>query len=168
MRSVYLTNQKEAFNAAYVSSMAAHAGLKTSKTDIDDDSVDMMLVGSRYSGHIKNPQLHLQLKCTASPTISAGLLKFPLKMKNYEDLRETRVITPQYLVVMVVPSKVKSWIVHDVDSMTLHNCCYWMSLRGAAAVGNKTKVTVDVPVAQRLTTQVLSNMALLASQRKWL
>lgn len=35
---VYLTNQKEAFNAAYVSSMAAHAGLKTAKADIDDDS----------------------------------------------------------------------------------------------------------------------------------
>lgn len=165
---MYLSNQKEAFNAAYVSSMAAHAGLKTARTDIDDDSVDMYLVGSGYPGLIKNPQLHLQLKCTASPAISGGVLKFPLKMKNYDDLRALRVLSPQYLVVMVVPTEVDHWIAHEAESMRLQNCCYWVSLRGKPAVGNKESVTVDVPLAQRLTTTELGKMALRASQRKWI
>ncbi len=166
-RAVYITHQMESFNAAYVSSMAAHAGLKTAKTDIDDDSVDLILAGSGFPGLIRNPQLHLQLKCTASPTIVGGVLKFPLKIKNYDDLRAENVISPQYLVVMTVPSLCEDWIRHTTDSMTLHNCCYWASLRGQPATTNTTSVTVDIPMSQRLTTAELLKLASLASDRKW-
>jgi hypothetical protein len=164
---VYITHQMESFNAAYVSSMAAHAGLKTAKTDIDDDSVDLMLVGSGFTGRIRNPQLHLQLKSTTAPNIAGDMLKFPLKIKNYNDLRDSLVLSPQYLVVMVMPSPVDEWLVHGTDCMTLHNCCYWLSLKGAGHTTNETSVTVNVPLSQRLTTAQLHTMAALASNRKW-
>lgn len=164
---MYITHQMESFNAAYVSSMAAHAGLKTAKTDIDDDSVDLMLVGSGFTGRVRNPQLHLQLKSTTSPKIAGGILKFPLKIKNYNDLRDAKVLSPQYLVVMIMPPPVNDWLVHGADSMTLRNCCYWLSLKGAKETANETSVTVDVPLTQRLTTDQLHFMAALASNRKW-
>jgi len=157
----------ESFNAAYVSSMAAHAGLKTAKTDIDDDSVDLMLIGSGFKGIIRNPQLHLQLKCTTTPKITGDMLKFPLKIKNYNDLRDPDVLSPQYLVVMVVPPPVNQWVVHGPDCMTLYNCCYWLSLKDAVETTNDISVTVNVPIAQRLTTAQLLYMATLASDRKW-
>jgi len=157
----------ESFNAAYVSSMAAHAGLKTAKTDIDDDSVDLMLVGSGFKGLYRNPQLHLQLKATTAPKVSEDTLKFALKIKNYNDLRDSDVLAPQYLVVMVMPTPVDDWVVHGPDSMTLHNCCYWVSLRGANETTNDTSVTVNIPLTQRLTTAQLHHMATLASDGKW-
>ncbi|MDZ4290992.1 MAG: DUF4365 domain-containing protein [Hydrogenophaga sp.] len=164
---MYITHQKESFNAAYVSSVAAHAGLKTTSTSIDDDSVDLMLIGSDFSGLIRNPQLHLQLKCTESPNIVGNILKFPLKIKNYDDLRATNVLSPQYLVVMVVPKPCDDWVVHHVDSMTLHKCCYWASLRGAPATSNTKSVTINVPLSQRLTTFEMKKLATLASNRAW-
>src|SRR6185437_10576688 len=155
--------KKEQFNVAYVNALAAQAGLNNARTDVDDDSVDLYLVGKGYEGQIRNPHIQLQLKCTSTDLITGSLLKFPLSRKNYDDLRGANVLCPRYLVVLVVPADETMWIEHQQEGMSLRNACYWVSIRHHPDSSNATTVTVDVPLSQRLTANELRNLMLRAS-----
>ncbi|WP_313818683.1 DUF4365 domain-containing protein [Cupriavidus sp.] len=158
-----ISQRKEQFNIAYVHAIAAQAGINHSRLAVDDDSIDLMLSGRNFSGKRRNPAIELQLKCTASPKISGGVIKFKLPIKTYDDLRGTNILSPRYLAVLLVPNEPSEWIVHGPECMALHNLCYWVSLRGLPEVNNATKITVDVPLSQRLTTTSLNHLLTLAS-----
>lgn len=164
---MYNSNQKELFNVAYVHAMAAQAGLNHGSMVLDDDSVDLMITGKGFGqdGGIRNPQLHLQLKCTSQNMISGSVIKFPLSRKNYDDLRGDRYLSPRYLVVMLVPEDVEMWAHHSDDHMILKHCCYWASIKDYPETTNQKKVTVDVPLSQRLTPDSLRDLMTLASKR---
>lgn len=151
-------NRKEQFNVAYVCAMAAQAGLNYATPVVDEDSVDLMLMGKGYAGKLRNPQIHLQLKCTSQDLLSGDFIKFPLPKKNYDDLRSDNVVCPQYLVVLLVPEDHEDWVQHHPECMTLHNRCYWVSIRGYPDSDNQTKVTVEIPLTQRLTTDELRHL----------
>lgn len=163
---MHITNQKELFNVAYVHAMAAQAGLNHGSLEVDDDSLDLIISGKGFGklGGLRNPQLHLQLKCTSQDLRSDDLIKFPLSMKNYNDLRATNVVAPSYLVVMIVPEDVSSWTSHTSTYMILNHCCYWVSLKGMPASNNKKKIVIDVPLKQRLTPDALHQLMVLASE----
>lgn len=159
-----IAKKKEQFNVAYISAMAAQAGLNPSQLQVDDDSIDIQLCGKGFLGRIRNPMIQLQLKCTSQDVISGDVIKFPLSRKNYDDLRGQNVIVPRYLVVLLVPEKDDSWIQHHDASMSLHNTCYWFSLKDLPATTNKKSVTIEIPLSQRLTTASLSHFLTLASE----
>ena len=155
--------QKEEFQYAYVAALAAHAGLNRGDFRVDNDSVDVTFQGKGFLAPIRNPQIQLQLKCTSQDFIVGDVIKFPLKMKNYEDLRGDDVVVPRYLAVLVVPEQTTHWVLHHDDCVALHNLCFWASLRDAPASSNKETVTIDVPLSQRLTTDALMEMMKAAS-----
>jgi len=152
---MHSTKKKEQFNIAYVAAIAAQAGISNLSTVVDDDSIDVVLIGKGFSGKVRNPQIQLQLKCTSQNLITGSTIKFPLSLKNYDDLRGTDVLCPRYLVVLMVPENDDHWIEHDNDCMKLHNLCFWVSLKDKPSTSNSTSVTVEVPTSQRLTTQTL-------------
>lgn len=154
--------RKEQFNVAYVGAMAAQAGINPARTEVDDDSVDIYLVGKNYPGRIRNPQIHVQFKCTARNLISGSNIKFRLKRKNYDDLRGANVLCPQYLAVLLVPADMIEWTEHNAQGMLLRHACYWLSIRDYPDT-SATSVTVDVPLSQRLTAVELERMMRLAS-----
>lgn len=159
-----IKKRKEQFNIAYVYAMAAHAGLNTGSMTVDDDSIDLMLIGRGYVGHkVRNPQIHVQLKCTSQDLINGEVIKFPLKKKNYDDLRGADVVCPRYLVVLLVPEDTNQWLAHHDEHMSLHRACYWVSIRDLPDSDNEVSVTVDVPLNQRLTTENLQQLMLVAS-----
>lgn len=162
---MYSSNQKELFNVAYVHAMAAQAGLNHGSMKVDDDSVDLIITGTGFGGGIRNPQLHLQLKCTSQNMISGPVIKFPLPRKNYDDLRGDGFLSPRYLIVMLVPKDVETWALHNEDHMILNHCCYWASIKDYPETTNETKVTVEVPLSQRLTPAALRKLMKLASKR---
>lgn len=164
---MYKSNQKELFNVAYVHAMAAQAGLNHGSMTVDDDSVDLMIIGKGFGhgGGIRNPQLHLQLKCTSQNMISGSVIKFPLSRKNYDDLRGDCYLSPRYLIVMLVPKDVEGWALDNEDHMVLKHCCYWASIKDYPETPNETKVTVEVPLSQRLTPAALRDLMTLASKR---
>lgn len=84
-----LNDQKEQFSIAYVRAVASVAAAKVSRVEVDDDSVDVTL--ERSGGCA--PRLDLQLKCTGVDDHPAGVVTFPLKLKNYDDLRR-RTLAP--------------------------------------------------------------------------
>lgn len=157
------SKQKEEFNYAYMCALAAHAGLNRCTFSVDDDSVDITFQGKGYPGLRRNPLIQLQLKCTSQELIKGDVIKFPLSRKNYDDLRGDDVVAPRYLAVLLVPEETEQWIQHHEGHMTLHNTCYWISLRDAPPTDNAMSVTVDLPLVQRLTTESLLDMMMAAS-----
>jgi hypothetical protein len=156
--------RKELFNTAYVVALAAQAGLNYESLVVDDDSVDITIVARNFvGGQIRNPKIDLQLKCTSKDYVKGGVIKYPLKRKNYDDLRGENVLTPRYLAVLVVPETPEEWLQHHDGHISLHNCCYWTSIRHAPDTTNTSKIVVEVPLAQRLTTNALLELMKLAS-----
>ena len=153
-----LNKQKEQFSNAFVVAVAAAAGFVTGQWDVDDDSIDWQIAASGGHGTRRSPRLELQLKCTASPNIADGSIRFPLSAKNYEDLIPENVSVPRILAVVIVPTEVSEWLTLSDGSLILRNCAYWVSLRGREASENEVSVTVDVPLAQRFDVDALRAM----------
>lgn len=169
-KNMDLNKQKEEFNIAYVRALAAHAGLNCVTTSVDDDSIDLGFKSRGYIGNlVRSPQIDIQLKCSGQQNlINGNFIKFSLKIKNYEDLRGSDFAAPRYLAVLLVPLEIADWIGHHDDHISLHNNCYWVSLRDALATENEDSITIDVPLAQRLTSETLRNMIERASHGEWL
>lgn len=52
--------QKEEFNYAYLSALAAHAGINRGDLRVDNDSVDVLFQSVGYRGRrFRNPQIQL-------------------------------------------------------------------------------------------------------------
>ncbi len=161
-----IAKQKEQFNRAYVRAIAAQAGFNPSELEVDDDSVDLELSGRGFTGVLRNPKVQFQLKCTSQDLISGDVIKFPLSRKNYDDLRGTDVLCPRYLAVLLVPDDPAYWVEHHQEHMSMHNACFYVSLRDQPSTTNSSTVTVDVPMNQRLTTDSLMHLMALASNRE--
>lgn len=164
---MFISNKKEQFNVAYVHAMASQAGLNTGNMRVDDQSIDLDVDG-KFPTATKNrfPKISLQLKATSQNVVKNGVIKFPLPRKNYDDLKNDRLIVPRYLIVLLVPDDPDDWIQHHSGHMSLHDTCYWMSIKDDPSVKNRSKVTIDIPLTQRLDTNVLLHLVALASEGK--
>jgi hypothetical protein len=158
--------QKEEFQYAYVCALAAHAGLNRGEFRVDDDSIDITFQakGGFGPGRRRSPMIQVQLKCSSQNLITADVIKFPLKIKNYNELRGDEFVVPRYLAVLLVPDDLAQWIAHNDDHIALFKSCHWLSLRHYGPTENESSVTVDVPLAQRLTTATLWQMMERASE----
>lgn len=164
-----ISAQKEQFSYAYLQAIAAQAGLNYSKDAVDDDSIDIRLSGKGFSGGlIRNPTIEVQLKCTSQDVIKDNVIKYPLKLKNYNDLRGVDVAAPRYLMVLVVPDNIGNWTHHLDNAMVLFNNCYWASLRFEPESKNTTNVTVEISLEQKVTAESLVRLMELASKGKYL
>ena len=145
--------QKEQFSVAYVHAVAAVAGVKVLRTDVDDDSID---IGLERSGRCA-PKLDLQLKCTADPLPADGDLSLVLKIKNYNDLRR-RTLAPRWLVTLFVPPDSRDWmeISSSPAEFVLRRCAWWTSIAGEPDIDNSTAVTVKLPRANLFTPEALN------------
>lgn len=151
---------KEQFSAAYVRALAAVCGLSVTRPEPDIDSEDLVLSARLLDARIRSPKLALQLKCSSSLAKYGSEAALELKLKNYDDLRPTNLCVPRILAVVEVPSgdDARSWLHHSEDRLCLLHTAYWLCLFGYRSVSNQTTVTVRIPLAQRLTANVLSRM----------
>ena len=147
-----LNIQKEQFSIAYVRAVAAVAGVKVLRTDVDDDSID---IGLERAGGCA-PKLDLQLKCTAEPLPTNGDISFPLKLKNYDDLRRLTV-APRWLVTLFVPTDCADWLTFATPptEALLRRCAWWTSLDGLPDVDNTASVTVQLRRGNVFTPEAL-------------
>jgi Domain of unknown function (DUF4365) len=161
-----IQKQKEEFQYAYVCALAAHAGLNRGDFRVDDDSIDITFQakGNLGLGRLRSPMIQIQLKCSSQDLIVDDVIKFPLKIKNYNDLRGEDVVVPRYLAVLLVPDDLNQWIADNTDHIALFKSCHWLSLRNYGPTDNESTVTVNVPLAQRLTSATLWRMMGRASE----
>ncbi len=145
---MHITQQQEQFSKAYVRAIAAVTGLRVSEPEVDDDSIDMTLAARGGNQAVRSAKLDLQLKCLAQGKLALPHLSYQLKIKNYDDLRDTGVMVPRVLVVVVIPKQPKPWLLHNAARLTLYHCAYWISLRGMAAMPGQNSVVVKLPRSQ--------------------
>lgn len=153
-----LTNadQKERLSLVYVKALAARAGFTTSEPDLDRDSVDLSI----HTDGPQHPSLILQLKATT--TLNApqnDRFSFPLRIKNYNDLRGTSQ-APRLLVVLELPQDESFWMMVTPEELILRRRAYWLSLQGGeyGKVSNKQTITVHIPVGNVLNVETLHTL----------
>jgi len=132
------SQMKEEFSNAYLRAVAAVAGFTCYKPEPDTDSVDWGIAAVGGKGTTMSPKVELQLKCTGRDMMDGDEIKYPLKMKNYDDLRAENYQVPRILVVVMVPKESAEWLVHSEEQLAMRHCGYWVSLRGMAQVPNDT------------------------------
>jgi hypothetical protein len=157
---MFISQQKEQFSRAYVRAVAAAAGYGVAEPQVDDDSIDCTICSRGRLGKIHSPKVDLQLKCT---TDQPGTMRLAhrLKIKNFDDLRDTDVLVPRILVVLCVPTDVIRWLEHSEDHLVLRRCAFWVSLRGEPPCASRARepdVTVHLPCAQRFSVEQLEAM----------
>lgn len=145
------TAQQERFGDAFLLAIASVAGCATSERRPDDDSIDWTL-SCRLP---RRPKLDVQMKTWTGDNRSSNIMHYPLKRKNYEDLRVTDVLAPRILVLVTLPEKVDDWIDLSSEMLVLRRCAYWASLAGSPPSENETSVTVSVPRENVLTVEGL-------------
>lgn len=159
--------QMEQFNIAYVHALASHAGFKISRCDVDDDSVDLTIEGTGFNqSKIRNPKIDFQLKSTSSFSIKDGTISYSLKKKNYMDLIGDNVLSPRYLILLNLSEDSSRWLNNLPSGISLHNHCYWCSLRDSPPTENNYSVTIKMPDTQILTSSLLKDMMMAASNRE--
>jgi Domain of unknown function (DUF4365) len=156
---LHITQQQEQFSNAYLLAVATVAGLKLAKTDIDDDSIDFNISGKGFDGIYSRPQLDIQLKCHMHhECIGNDGFSYPLKIKNYNDLRATDIIVPRLLIVVIVPREVSDWLTQSDNEAQMKYCGYWQSVRNMPDTSNTSTVSILIPQSNRLDVQGLTDL----------
>jgi Domain of unknown function (DUF4365) len=154
-----LDDQKEQFSVAYAHAIAAVAQLAVSKPSVDDDSIDITFSRRRGAAQVRSPKLDAQLKCVSLDAFKGPEFSYALKIKNYDELRPTDLLVPRILVVVVVPDDIPgNWLIHSEQSLALHRCGYWASLRGQPRTTNTATVSVRISRANGFSSQALVDM----------
>ncbi|MDM8558411.1 DUF4365 domain-containing protein [Candidatus Parabeggiatoa sp. HSG14] len=163
---MHISQQQEQFSRAYVHTIASVAGFTIYIPQVDDDSVDLGIAQTGGRGTISSPRLEIQLKCTYYHKLETSLPNFsyPLKRKNYDDLRTPNVMIPRILVVIRVPEDIAYWLHHDSEQrQTLRYGGYWLSLQGMPQKNQKS-IMVHLPRHQQFTIDSLQNIMQRLSQ----
>ena len=158
---------KEEINLAYVVAVAAVKSFATEITRIDNDSVDATI---NYNGYLVpgestlySPSIKLQLKATSNVHISEDFIRFPLPVKNYDDLR-ARSATPRLLVVLCLPELKNEWVNHSIYELTVRKCAYYLNLYGFPESNNERTVTVKIPLVNVFSPDSLYDLMLKTSK----
>ncbi|AFZ25034.1 hypothetical protein Cylst_2840 [Cylindrospermum stagnale PCC 7417] len=152
-----INQQKEQFSLTYIRAIAAVAGYSLYRPEIDNDSIDLGIVSRGGVGKILSPRLELQLKCTARDILDKSYIKYPLILKNYNDLR-INALVPRILVVVLVPERIADWIKQTEEELCLRHCAYWVSLRGMPETANRNNVTIELLRSNQFTPDVLQGI----------
>lgn len=151
---------KEQLSYSYLHAVSAKAKLSCEPVLVDKDSIDAKIAAANFpEAKTNSPRLEVQLKATSSISIAPGDDKFsyPLKIKNYNDLRARRTV-PVILVVLILPSNPTEWLEVDERKLIARTCAYWCSLLGLPESSNTSSVTVHVGTDNVLTPDALRNL----------
>ena len=127
-RTMTEEQQKEQFSIAYVRAVAAAARVNIYKMEVDADSIDIGFSVKSVAGRPQSPKLDAQLKCVTNLTGNDTEFRFPLQVKNYNELVGDH-YTPKILIVVLIPLLPAEWLVQTTDCLSLYRCGYWVSLQ---------------------------------------
>ena len=138
---------KEEFSYAYIRAVATVAGCicERTTTPLDKLGIDLIITGLKEPQLENFPILYAQVKCTSREVINDDLIRYPLPIKNYNELRRVNRYPPIILIIVVVPELVEDWVKQTEASLCLKRCGYWQSLAGAEGTKNKENITVSLP-----------------------
>src|SRR5688572_20632745 len=137
---------KEELSYAYVHAVAARAGFGCGRISQDIGSVDAILSadgGFPDDAALQHVVIQLQLKATCRRMSNEPQFLFPLRIKNYNELR-AHSLAPRLLVVLCMPENAAEWLTVDGDSLIARQCAYWCNLKGEPELKNQVGRRVTV------------------------
>ncbi len=150
--------QQEQFSRAYVHAVVTVAGFSVvPPASPDDDSVDLAIAARGTMGLVRSPRVDVQVKSVRLP-VEGDPWMYPLKVKNYEELRHTDYLVPRILVVVSLPGDLGEWLRQTEVELALRHCGYWTSLRGMPATSNEHKVSISIPRERVFSVEALRAM----------
>jgi hypothetical protein len=157
---VDLNTQKEEFSYSYIQAVSSASGysFQRTTTPLDRAGIDATITGLGVQGLMGFPQLYVQVKCTSRDVLEENPIRYPLKIKNYEELRKKYQYPPLILVVVLVSDNVDEWLHQSEEELCLRRCGYWVSLRGEPLKKNKGNVTVYLPRQNLFTVKALKSL----------
>lgn len=157
---MYIAQRKEQFSIAYVHAVSSVAGYTIYKPGVDNDSIDLGIAARSSINTPSSPRVELQLKCTSEYEYwHNDYLHFPLKKRNYEDLRGDDFLVPRLLVVVCVPENLDDWLDQNDQRLLMRYCGYWLTLRTFPERPDvTTSVTVPVPRSNIFTVATLQQI----------
>lgn len=154
-----LNKQKEYFSYAYVHTVASAAGYSSENTQtLDPYGTDIIISGESLDEESYDPRLDVQVKATSTDVLKEEFIKYPLNVKNYNELRKQKVSVPRIVIVVLVPEKIENWVQQSEQGLLMNCKGYWMSLKRAPATQNQETVTVDVPRKNLFTVEALKRI----------
>ena len=100
----------------------------------------------------------MQVKATSTAVIDNEFIRYPLKLKNYNELRKSKTLVPKILVIILLPDNPSEWVNQSEEQLCLRRCGYWLSLKGQPATQNTESVTVYLPRQQLFTVSAVKNI----------
>ena len=137
-------HRQEALCRAYVQAIAAGAGMGCAFR-LADYGIDLTLHEIKASG--KGCAIDVQAKSSTLARTEEDMVRYDLEVKAYNDLRVPMVGCPRLLVLLVLPEVEAQWLSQSIEELVVRRCAYWLSLAGAAPVGNEKTVRIAIPVA---------------------
>lgn len=157
------SNRAEELSIAYVSAIAARAGIKIEKVVQTDFGTDMQFkrlrkrtIDGKYTD-FGTMTIPCQVKSARAPewkeNVEKNIITYNLRAKNYNDLVDS---TSGFLVLLCLPASVNRWITQDYESLRLYKCCYyWIPGSDDELTENDSTKVIHIPRTQLFTAKVL-------------
>lgn len=160
------SDRSEELSIAYVSAVAAHAGIKVEGVARKDYGTDMTFkrlqkrtIDDHYYD-LNSIPVPCQIKSARFPEWrelkNKDIIAYDLRVKNYNDLVNS---TLGFLVLMCLPAAVEGWVQQDEECLRLYKCCYyWMPGPDDGPVDHSRTKTIHIPREQLLTAEILAGI----------
>lgn len=160
------TERSEELSIAYVSAVAAHAGIKVESVSHKDHGTDMTFkrlrkrtIDNRYSD-MDGIMVPCQIKSARFPewreSKKDDTISYDLRAKNYNDLVNS---TFGFLVLMCLPATIDLWVLQDQECLRLYKCCYyWIPGLDDEETDHTRTKTIHIPREQLFTAETLASI----------
>jgi hypothetical protein len=164
------TKRKEEISKSYLNAVCATKGISMTIETHDDDGIDVTLSKTikKTDGSDYGVRMGVQLKSTSFEYKETNdFLFYPLKKKNYDDLRRSSSIK-SFLFILILPEKETDWINQSIDQLVIKKCMYWFDLNNLPNSDNNTSVSVHIPKSQYVSPDVLEDILIKIAEEKLL
>ena len=122
--------QKEEFSYAYIYAVVSAAGysFQIANRPLDIGGIDIIISGEEQEYSLYPPRLEVQVKSTSTAVPDNEFIRYPLKLKNYNELRKSKTLVPKILVIILLPDNPQEWVNQSEEELCLRRCGYWLSL----------------------------------------
>lgn len=153
----------EDMSEAYLRALCAANGYSVDRGSHDNDGVDITV---RCKGQVDSDStlystsLDIQLKSSFSKIVEHedGSITYPLEVKNYKSLIDSRRMIPLILVVFQMHNDENLWVEQTSDWLKITKCAYWISLKGQPDTQNTSTINIEIPAQNLLTKDSLKGI----------
>lgn len=159
------TDRSEELSVAYVTTIAAQAGIRAefgSRKDYGTDVTFKRLRRRKSDNHyteVAGVNVPCQIKSVRFPEWKIikykgqDVVSYNLKAKNYNDLVTS---SEGFLILMCLPANINDWVKQDVECLRLYKCSYyWEPGPNDIETSNKKTQVIHIPLDQLFTADVL-------------